>query len=99
MRKAHEKLIRFLLDRKEGSVGARDVICKEDHIQYPKHSWIKMVWLYHGNPIARVDAEGVFVNWQGWSHAQSTRERIYALCAYVGADRPDKNLGGWIKIV
>jgi len=92
MRKAHGEAIRLLLDRRDGKLSARD------KVQYSDMAGSRLAyWFYHGNPIARVDEEGVFINWQGWFNAPSTSQRIYALCAYVNADRPDKEWG-WIKI-
>jgi len=92
MRKVHEQAVQLLLDGKEGSPGPRDKVLYSD-MAGSRLSY----WFYHGNAIARFGEEGVFINWQGWSHAQSTRARVYALCAEVGASRPE-NKEGWIKI-
>jgi len=92
MRKVHEQAIRLLINGKEGCPGPRDrVVCSGmagDRLMY---------WFYHGNAIARSGTEGVFINWQGWFGAPSTSRRIYALCAEIGAGKPDKE-EGWIQI-
>jgi len=96
MRKVHEKAVRLLLDGREGRPGPRDQVKIKDRTLLPC-KLTPVFWLYHDNAIARVDDEGIFVNWQGWFAAPSTTLRISALCGHVGAAMPEKK-EGWIKI-
>jgi len=93
MRKVCEKSIRLFLERKNGKTSRSDHIVTVTCSDGSKIT----LWRYHLNCIACLNDEGIFINWQGYSHAQSTRERIYAICNYVNADRPEKK-EGWIKI-
>jgi len=83
MRKIHEKAIRAFLG-KESMKSARDTVAGG-------------CWFYHGNLIAKLTEEGVMINWCGWFGAPSTTQRIYGLCDYINAVRPNK-ADGWIKV-
>ena len=87
MRKTHERAAMNLMAGKQGRISARDRIEGGE-------------WYYHGSPIVKVAADGVrpkvYVNWHGW-YTPSTRDRLYALCAYLGVPRPEKK-EGWIRV-
>lgn len=81
MRKTFERALALLTIGKSGRVSRSDII---EYI--PGHT---VRWKYHGNTIVECDANGIKVDWCGW-YTISTAMRIYALCEYLGAPRPEK---------
>jgi len=89
MRKVHKEAVERFMAGEPGVVGPRDRIVATRNKDIA-------AWEYHGSAIVKRDTGGVYVSYCGW-FTPSTRDRLYAICDYLGVPRPVKT-DGYIKV-